>query len=38
MAITLAIPLLSRPPLNYAAVINYLPFVFFVKDLTSVKS
>ena len=37
MAITNTMLLMSRPTLNYAAVINYLLFVFVVKDLTSVK-
>ena len=31
MAITITILSISRPPLNYAAIINYLPFAFVVK-------
>ena len=38
MALTITILSISRPPLNYAAVINYLQFVFVVKDLTSISN
>ena len=37
MAIRITILSISRPPLNSAAVINYLHFVLVVKDLNSIK-
>ena len=35
IAIGVTILSISRPPVKYAAVINYLQFVFVVKDLTT---
>ena len=37
MAIRITILSISKPPLNSAAVINYLHFVLVVKDLNSIK-